>query len=147
MTGYTKLVKALRETDFGDTCVYCEYSDMCKADDCIILQAAAAIEELQADMKTYGKTAFDEGYAMGLAKGEEIADKRWQAEVAELKRVNMEIFEDLPKRGEWLTTKYHTWECSVCGKNPTTGMGYVQTRKALYNYCPNCGAKMREVQE
>lgn len=49
-----------------------------------------------------------------------------------------------PKRGEWITTKYHTWECSVCGKNPTTGMGYVQTRKALYNYCPNCGAKMEE---
>lgn len=115
MTDYTELVKALRDTDFGDTCVYCEHSDMCKDDDCIILQAAAAIEELQ-------------------------------AEVQELKRVNLEIFEDLPKRGEWLTTKYHTWECSVCGKNPTTGMGYVQTRKALYNYCPNCGAKM-EVQE
>ena len=53
---------------------------------------------------------------------------------------------EVPKRGEWIATKYHTWECSVCGKNPTTGMGYVQTRKALYNYCPNCGAKM-EVQK
>ena len=41
-----ELVKALRETDFGDTCVLCEHEDMCKGNDCIIIQAADAIEEL-----------------------------------------------------------------------------------------------------
>ena len=41
-----ELVKALRETDFGDTCVLCEHEDMCKCNDCIIIQAADAIEEL-----------------------------------------------------------------------------------------------------
>lgn len=51
MTDYTKLVAAVRDTDFGDTCVYCEYSDMCKDADCIILQAADAIEALQAEVE------------------------------------------------------------------------------------------------
>ena len=41
-----ELVKALRETDFGYTCVLCEHEDMCKCNDCIIIQAADAIEEL-----------------------------------------------------------------------------------------------------
>lgn len=49
MTDYTKLVAAVRDTDFGDTCVYCEHSDMCKDADCIIFQAADAIEALQAE--------------------------------------------------------------------------------------------------
>lgn len=43
---YDELVKALRETDFGDTCVLCEHEDMCKGNDCIIIQAADAIEKL-----------------------------------------------------------------------------------------------------
>lgn len=41
-----ELVKALRETDFGDVCVLCE-SELCRGKDCVILQAADAIEELQ----------------------------------------------------------------------------------------------------
>ena len=55
MTDYTKLVASVRDTDFGDTCVYCEHSDMCKDADCIILQAAAAIEELQAQLPKRGE--------------------------------------------------------------------------------------------
>lgn len=50
---YDDLVKALRETDFGDTCVLCEHEDMCKGNDCIIIQAADAIEELQAIVEGY----------------------------------------------------------------------------------------------
>lgn len=42
---YDELVKALRETDFGDVCVLCE-SELCRGKDCVILQAADAIEEL-----------------------------------------------------------------------------------------------------
>ena len=43
---YEELVNALRETDFSDGCP-CVSSEMCKNKDCIILQAADAIEELQ----------------------------------------------------------------------------------------------------
>lgn len=55
MTDYTKLVAAVRDTDFGDTCVYCEHSDMCKDADYIILQAADAIEALQAQLSKRGE--------------------------------------------------------------------------------------------
>lgn len=47
-------------------------------------------------------------------------------------------------QGEWVATKYYTWECSKCGKNPTIGMGYVQNHTELYNFCPNCGASMKK---
>ena len=42
---YDDLIKALRETDFSDGCP-CEAEPMCQNEDCIIAQAADAIEEL-----------------------------------------------------------------------------------------------------
>ena len=47
-----------------------------------------------------------------------------------------------PKKGRWIFSRYFVWECSECGKSPTKGMGYVQNKSELFNYCPNCGAKM-----
>lgn len=41
-----ELIKALRETDFSDGCP-CELSEMCKGADCIIIQAADRLEELE----------------------------------------------------------------------------------------------------
>ena len=52
-------------------------------------------------------------------------------------------YEERP-HGKWLSTKYYNWKCSECGKNPTIGMGYVQNHTELFNFCPNCGADMRE---
>ena len=46
---YDELVKALRETDFSDGCP-CEAEPLCKEKDCVIIQAADAIEELQAQL-------------------------------------------------------------------------------------------------
>ena len=125
---YDELVKALRHCAKGS------------CDDCNYL--APCLKKWQENKNRFGASI------LMIMDDAAAAIEALQAEVAELKQVNMEIFEDLPKWGEWIVTKYYTWECSVCGKNPTTGMGYVQTRKALYNYCPNCGAKMKmEVQE
>lgn len=42
---YENLAKALRETDFSDGCP-CAEDYLCASDDCIITQAADAIEEL-----------------------------------------------------------------------------------------------------
>lgn len=79
-----------------------------------------------------------------------------EAEVSELKRVNMEIFDDLPKRGEWFDKAdeidkqfgRHLYVCSLCGKQPDFFIGGTEdwwpSKKP--NYCPNCGAKM-EVQD
>ena len=61
------------------------------------------------------------------------------------------VLEDAPTvdavpvaHGEWLLRHVgagHYWECSVCHTNPCI---YV-TKDT--NYCPNCGADMREVPE
>lgn len=48
-----------------------------------------------------------------------------------------------PKTGKWKFTKFHSWECSQCKKNPTKGLGYVQSKDELFDFCPNCGADMR----
>lgn len=45
MTDYTELVKSLRETDFSDGCPCCA-EPLCKDADCVIIQAADAIERL-----------------------------------------------------------------------------------------------------
>ena len=46
MANYSELVKALRHLDTMNICP-CEADDLCKYDDCIVYQAADAIEELQ----------------------------------------------------------------------------------------------------
>lgn len=48
--------------------------------------------------------------------------------------------------GRWIFDQ-HRWICSKCRENPTFGMGYVQSEGNLYNFCPNCGAKMDEENE
>lgn len=50
MTDYSELVKALRGMDTGDSCP-CEYYMMCEDSDCVLVQAAAAIEALQAEVE------------------------------------------------------------------------------------------------
>lgn len=59
---YNELIKALRETDFSDGCP-CGAEPMCKDKDCVILQAADAIEELsklaEVNAKRVLKWAFD----------------------------------------------------------------------------------------
>ena len=42
-------------------------------------------------------------------------------------------------RGEWIETKYYTWECNVCGFHPFKG--YIP-KNPNFNFCPNCGAYM-----
>ena len=52
----------------------------------------------------------------------------------------------LPKRGEWLNvTDSYSWygKCSVCGEEFVVDAYYA----GGMNYCPNCGAKMMEVQD
>ena len=60
-----------------------------------------------------------------------------------------EIIKALPsaeserKTGKWIH-KHCVWFCSKCGENPTKGMGYVQGHDELYDFCPKCGADMRQ---
>ncbi len=117
MTDYDKLVKALR----------------CKRDDC----------------EGCGLAFFDndEGWMCQYAAKDDdaaAAIEALQAEVKELRRLNMELFDDLPKLGEWIIhgePPMLVIECSVCGQKY---FNHVMQEKA--KYCSMCGAKM-EVQD
>lgn len=58
-------------------------------------------------------------------------------------KILMDLPPAYPKKGKWIYTRYYTWECSECKKNPTSGMGYVQRKDELFEFCPHCGADMR----
>ena len=46
-----EIIHALEATDFHQDCDYCEFSELCRGEDCVILQAADALTELQAENK------------------------------------------------------------------------------------------------
>lgn len=125
MTDYTELVNALRYCSTTEWMVYCNVN--CK----------------------YGWEERSKGCKDLLMTDAAAAIEGLEAEIAELKRVNMEIFEDLPKRGKW-NNRDAEERCSVCGAEATSFYdgcdGIVWAKYPLPNYCPNCGAKM-EVQD
>lgn len=65
--------------------------------------------------------------------------------INEIKRLlqDVDAIESVPVvHGEWILRHIgvgHMWECSVCHKRPDI---YVKNDT---NFCPNCGADMREV--
>lgn len=90
----------------------------------LMLDAASAIEELQQIAYHYEQTAND----------------YWK-EACEYKA-------QLPKRGKWVREMnvydepfYH---CSACGECFDSNR---DDTYGIFNYCPNCGAKMKEVQD
>lgn len=74
----------------------------------------------------------------------------WQGEM--MIRVIQSAPKIEPKRGEWINFvgDFSTAECSECGEvyevSPDTDSceNYFNAFKQFYNYCPNCGADMRE---
>lgn len=135
MSDYAKLVEALRCCcpQPRETCDGCTYDT---AGECnvgrMMLDAAAAIEELQAKVADYEDTLkwhqkeFAELRAM-------IDDANARLEVG--KAGNQYTLNE-PKRGKWKIVGDCTWQCTVCG-----GVSCCNAE-----YCPDCGAKM-EVQE
>ena len=105
--------------------------------DLISRQAAIeALDEIEAEVA--------DGYGYQYAK--------WREYFVEMPSAQPEQPE--PKRGEWLErdvidepkgkhiTQWQSARCSVCGRYHTTPYLYSFTH---YNFCPNCGADMREV--
>ena len=142
MTDYTELVKALRWCDKYALCNDCPIFETCDGDvDKAMAIAAAAIEELQAEVKRLNMRCADCEYAAS----------EWPEDPEHTKT---------PKRGEWIETEEEEWgiypfkkqTCSVCDCKidhtfMLACMDYFDDRDTVFHYCPNCGAKMREVQE
>lgn len=55
---YIDLIKALRETDFSEGCP-CTAQELCEKKDCIIIQAADAIEELEQLLGHFEQSTWD----------------------------------------------------------------------------------------
>lgn len=128
MTDYTKLVEALRYcgnfTEREGCDESCEYFNDMDCPNRIMSDAAAAIEELQAEIRE------------SMQKCVECGDR-----MVEPKQGEMYFLEyDNPETGEYEQTYF---QCSVCGKY---FYGIDECEAKHFNYCPNCGAKM-EVQE
>ena len=81
------------------------------------MDAAAAIEALETEVKDAFNRGYNAGYTAGIGY---MSFKR----------------EKEQKRGEWIRVGDCTWKCSVCGEISCCDA----------NYCPDCGAKM-EVQD
>ena len=137
MSDYTELVKALRYCQFGECgCGKCYYKelkgDWCAEDnhpeffDCddkLKLDAAAAIEALQAELEQKNRDI------AVLQKCYQIAD---EAADKALK----------PKRGKWIGVSpfVDSVQCSECGY-------CIHSEELETPYCPWCGAKMENVNE
>lgn len=138
MTDYSELVKALRiHASVDIECYECAYHDDCctngNGHTKMMTDAAAAIEELQAEQKKTVTQIFCE------------EQHEWEEYCTGLMNRIRELKAQLPKRGEWIDSKERMRPdmCSVCG------CVYEADRfmdKIAWNYCPNCGAKM-EVQD
>ena len=90
MTDYTKLVAALRGMDTGDSCP-CEYYMMCEDSDCVLVQAADAIEALQAE-------GTDKDY---LIQQQTHEIQRLMDDVKRQQKKMIELAKKLPKRSQW----------------------------------------------
>lgn len=96
----------------------------------LITELQARIADLEAEMKRMDK------------EFEKMASDATDYEADLYERI-AELEAQLPKDGEWIWENYY-WHCSVCGENPTRGIGYVQGKSELFRVCPNCGARMMQ---
>lgn len=65
-------------------------------------------------------------------------------EWAETVRMAIKALEQEPRKGHWEHDRVNV-RCSNCGRGYKDAFG--RTSAITYNFCPNCGADMREVEE
>ena len=142
MTDYTELVRKMR-TCIGDKKCFekeCRYwSELGCMDGNICCDAAAAIEELQAEVEKW-RTRYENADDYVAELNDKVTELK-----AEVKRLE-------PKRGEWIWDPdgmdwgIGSWKCKNCHARPNTYWQSDSTinplRFAGSRYCPNCGAKM-----
>ena len=146
MNDYGELVKDLRDT-------YRVCLD--RMDGQVMLDAAAAIEELQAEVERLkAENPIVESVLVDKMR-QQMEETACHCNVKENAELIARILDDdvdgktfeLPKRGKWepfdLTYGRSIYSCSVCEQATEVPMCM---EKPMYAYCPNCGAKM-EVQD
>lgn len=111
--------------------IYCKRTLMRAATDAL-KATEKRIVELEKELEIWTARSF-EGKIGSMA----LTNLNLKKEIYELKA-------QLPKEGEWITTRteYHDGEiyCSICDHDAPTEGDYRQVKT---KYCPNCGAKMK----
>ena len=153
MTDYTKLVEALRYcgnfTEREGCDESCEYFNDMDCPNRIMSDAAAAIEELQAEVDEAKQ------HNTGLLNMKEITEDEMLEYIRTTPVGPLEpmLIEQLHKQGKWVedTTTYagpglSNYKCSLCGKICGTWRRGLKPSE-LPNWCGNCGADMRAKME
>ena len=99
----------------------------------------AAVHELVKRLKKYQMFSYDRTKSMIGISPDDVdfgVDKIPAADVAEV------------RHGRWMTTDAypHHLYCSVCYKTYAKNAKWVNELDLPTNYCPNCGALMREIE-
>ena len=73
----------------------------------------------------------------------EVHEKAMDVAVTDLFKVQEELnrIRNEKRKGEWYYSCQNGWHCSICHES-VKDMPTVM-RKAIFNFCPNCGADMR----
>ena len=129
MPDYSKLVEALRKVADYINCYDCDMWGLGECDterkSCVLHDAAAAIEALEAEVDFYKKRL-----------------KEWCGVCPDADCSNCEIL----GHGHWIPQVTEDGghndllDCSLCGES-------IWNTQKNKKFCPNCGAKMTEVQE
>ena len=144
------LIKHFCERDCGE-----EFAKECAIMPCHEIELIQEFPTTEPDADTISRAkAIDGKICVQRANGVEIYDD-YAVPVEYLKQLPpAQPEQPEPKRGEWLErdvidepkgkhiTQWQSARCSVCGRYHTTPYLYSFTH---YNFCPNCGADMREV--
>ena len=149
MSDYKKLVEELKS--MGRACYDCQYYGLdCMRENevCILADAAAAIEALEAEVKRLKdcndelrekQTYIDHYGDKWLTSAKDVPTSAYNHGYMDGKNEAEQALEQKRERGEWKTDPHGIRWCSLCDS-------YYQDVGYGFNYCPNCGAKM-EVQE
>ena len=120
----------------------CE-SDIAKWDCCesilAIIDHAPTVPQDCSDCKRYDFPYFEVKF--DKEQMQELVDKAKAEVLASIERPQGEWIEDV---NDTYSYDHDTWECSVCHEPFTLIEG--TPKDNLYNFCPNCGADMREAE-
>lgn len=78
---------------------------------------------------------------MRLIDADALIEQNWHWKDSVIKVIKNAPTVSAERTGKWIWENY-VWHCDQCGKNPTYGMGYVQRKEELFDFCPHCGVRM-----
>ena len=159
MSDYAELIKELRYCKDDAYCSICSRYEQGRCFETLHNDAAAAIEDLQTDIKRLkesneelreAQTYIDHYGDKWMTSAKDVPTAAYEHGYADGRD---EAEAQLPKHGEWVeenrrprSSQFVCSECHRTAYDPQPTRDKAWKKRCRYAYCPNCGAKM-EVQE